>query len=55
MLKKFLRAFQGKTKTEEIAKEKVLSEQEEMKEETHELEQVQQDAQEEIRETEDEE
>jgi hypothetical protein len=55
MIKKFLRAFQGKAKSEDIIKEKVQSEREEMKEGTHESEQVEQDAQEEIRETEDEE
>jgi hypothetical protein len=55
MIKKFLRALQGKSKSEDTTKEKVQSEREEMKEETPELEQVEQDAQEEIRETEDEE
>ncbi len=55
MIKKFLSSLHGKTKSEEITKEKTLSEQEEMKEETHELEQIEQDAQEEIREKDDEE
>jgi len=54
MIKKLLRAFHDKTKSKETTKEKAQFEQEEMKEETHELEQVDQDAQEEIRETEDE-
>ena len=53
MIKKYLKAM-WKSKSDE-SKEKRLSEQEEMKEETHELEQVNQDAREEIREQEDEE
>jgi hypothetical protein len=55
MIKKLLRAFGCKTKSKETTKEKAQFEQEEMKEETHELEQVNQDAQEEIREAEGEE
>jgi len=54
MIKKLLRAFHNKTK-EVTTKEKAQFEQEEMKEETHELEQVGQDEQEEIREAEGEE
>ena len=55
MIKKILRSFIGKTKSEEVTKEKIQFEQEEMKEETHELEQVNQDIQEETREIEGEE
>jgi hypothetical protein len=54
MIKKLLRAFHDKTK-EVTIKEKAQFEQEEMKEETHELEQVGQDEQEEAREAEGEE
>ena len=53
MMKNFFKAM-WKSRHEE-AKEKRLAEQEEMKEETHELEQVEQDAQEEVREMADEE
>lgn len=53
MMKNYFKAM-WKSKHDE-SKEKRLAEQEEMKEETHELEQVEQDAQEEIRETENEE
>jgi hypothetical protein len=52
MNKKFLKVFTSNDKSEE--RNIIQTDQEEMKEETHELEQVEQDAQEEIRETEDE-
>lgn len=51
-MKNFFKATR-KSKHEELQKEKLQTEQEEMKEETHELEQVEQDAQEDIREAED--
>jgi hypothetical protein len=53
MIKKFLKAFTSNNKSEEH--NIIQTDKEEMKEETHELEQVEQDAQEDIRETEDEE
>ena len=53
MIKKSLNTFTNDDKSEEHNRAQI--DQEEMKEETHELEQVEQDAQEEIRETEDEE
>ncbi|MGB6462996.1 MAG: hypothetical protein WA799_04485 [Nitrosotalea sp.] len=52
-MKNFFKSI-WKSKPEE-SKEKLQIEQEEMKEETYELERVEQDAQEDIRETEDEE
>jgi len=52
MIKNFFKTI-GKSKN--VKSDEKLSEQEEMKEETHELEQVEQDAQEEIREAEDDE